>query len=466
MLPSAQRIPLPYFADASVWFQIIRQWRLPVWLDSGRPQSEYGRYDILAAAPDITITTTGDVTDVQDADGNLVESSSENPFDILKRYQPAVVSPGSELPFCGGYMGYFSYDLGRRFERLPEQAERDINMPELCVGRYLWAVVQDHEQQQAWLTVLPGAEFPEALLEKSRFHDLKSNLEKTDKFFNISSFESNIKEEDYLKSIGAIRDYIAAGDCYQVNYAQRFSADCSGDPFTAYQQLRAALPSPFSGYIETPAATILSLSPERFIEIKDGVAETRPIKGTIARGHDAQSDSFNAETLQASTKNRAENLMIVDLLRNDLSKHCDQVTVPALFALQSFANVHHLVSTVEGKLRPGTHPLDVLAGSFPGGSITGAPKIRAMEIIEELEPTRRAIYCGSVGYLSADGRVDTSIAIRTLVCADDKMYCWGGGGIVADSDAQDEYQESLTKVRLLMETLEKHFAPATVASAD
>lgn len=275
--------------------------------------------------------------------------------------------------------------------------------------------------------------------------------------FKISKFSPTITAKEYAVGISTIQQYIYAGDCYQVNYAQRFSAAYSGDPFTAYLALRAALPSPFSGYMEFTQGALLSLSPERFIQVADGKAESQPIKGTIKRGSDPVSDQQNAAILQASPKDKAENVMIVDLLRNDLSKHCLDVAVPQLFTLQSFANVHHLVSTVTASLRPEAAAVQVLEDCFPGGSITGAPKIRAMEIIEELEPARRALYCGSLGYISADGNMDTNITIRSLVCSQGKIHCWGGGGIVADSEVDKEYQESVTKVKVLMDTLEETF---------
>ncbi|RZK97799.1 MAG: aminodeoxychorismate synthase component I, partial [Pedobacter sp.] len=268
--------------------------------------------------------------------------------------------------------------------------------------------------------------------------------------------------DDYCLAIQKIQSYILAGDCYQVNFAQRFSTEFEGDTLVAYLQLRDSLPSPFSAYIELASGAILSLSPERFIKLEKNRAETKPIKGTIARGKTPAEDSANANILSGSLKDRAENLMIVDLLRNDLSKTCTNVKVPELFSLQSFANVHHLVSTVTGTLQQGYTALDLFATSFPGGSITGAPKIRAMEIIEELEPVRRSVYCGSVGYISACGNMDTNIAIRTLVCDQHKIHCWGGGGIVADSKADNEYQESIAKVSVLLETLEHYFNKQTL----
>ncbi len=451
--------PVEYFAESTPWFEALRHLPHPVWLDSGRPGSPYGRYDILAADPIKLLSTRGQYTRITHADGRITDSS-ENPFDLLRSQMPALADT-CDLPFCGGALGYFGYDLGRRLENLPTLAVQDIELPDLQAGIYLWTIVQDHERQASWLVELPGLDEPARHRQKSAFHDLKQNIKRKGNSFKISSFHNELNANLYANSLEKIQAYIRDGDCYQVNFAQRFSATYEGDPFAAYLALRKSLPSPFSGYLETEQGAVLSLSPERFIQVRQGTAQTQPIKGTLARGKDSASDARNAELLQSSAKDRAENLMIVDLLRNDLSKNCHQVDVPALFALQSFANVHHLVSTVTARLNPGIDALQVLEDCFPGGSITGAPKIRAMEIIEELEPVRRSVYCGSLGYLSACGNMDTSIAIRTLVCDRGRIHCWGGGGIVSDSEIDKEYQESLAKVRLLMETLERQFMRAT-----
>lgn len=466
MPTSVRLIPITYYPNSVDWFVQLRQFANPIWLDSGRPQSHYGRFDILSAAPAITLSTFGDITHIQQ--NGHTRSSSDNPFLLL---QQLLINPQAhleEVPFCGGALGYFGYDLGRRLETLPNSALKDIALPDMSLGIYPWAIVQDHQEQKAWLVInqalAPAYNFLEIEAicsiagQKNRFHDLKQHLNFESNSFKIKEFESNLQVSDYRKAIHKVQTYIAAGDCYQVNFAQRFSAEFEGDSFNAYLTLRETLPSPFSAYMELANGSILSLSPERFIKLDHNRAETKPIKGTIARGKNLEEDAANAQTLQSSLKDRAENLMIVDLLRNDLSKTCTDVQVPELFSLQSFANVHHLVSTVTGQLKPDMSALDLLASSFPGGSITGAPKIRAMEIIEELEPVRRSVYCGSIGYISSCGNMDTSITIRTLVCDKNKIHCWGGGGIVADSEVENEYQESIAKVKVLLDTLEQKFS--------
>lgn len=455
----AHLTPIPYLANSADWFTRIRHMPQAIWLDSGRPQSLYGRFDILSAAPAVKLETRGASTLITQWDGTTSRSAA-NPFQLLQTFLPRT-QPSPDIPFSGGVLGYFAYDLGRRLEQLPHIARQDIELADMSVGIYPWAIIQDHLKQSAWLMVneaLTDAYNFSEIRQIVAFHEARKTINFMDLSFSINRFQSNLNVEKYANAVNKIQAYINAGDCYQVNFAQRFSAPYSGDPLAAYLSLRSALPSPFSAFMQLDQGAVLSLSPERFIQICGTRVETKPIKGTIARGANPEEDQRNAAALQSSLKDRAENLMIVDLLRNDLSKTCTDVRVPELFSLQSFANVHHLVSTVTGELKPNMQALDVLASSFPGGSITGAPKIRAMEIIEELELSRRSLYCGSLGYISACGNMDTSIAIRTMVCSQDTIYCWGGGGIVADSNTAQEYQETIAKVKVLLDTLEQHFA--------
>lgn len=291
----------------------------------------------------------------------------------------------------------------------------------------------------------------------------------TQSFHLTSSWQSNMDKASYIEKFNKVQSYLLSGDCYQINLAQRFSAQYQGDEFEAYLALKSANKAPFSAFIRLNNAAILSVSPERFLQLSQGKVQSKPIKGTMPRSDNKVQDAKNAEILRHSSKDNAENLMIVDLLRNDISKSCQagSVKVPKLFDIESFPAVHHLVSTVEGTLASDKHATDLLRGAFPGGSITGAPKIRAMEIIEELEPHRRSVYCGSIGYLSNCGTMDTSITIRTLICQpsklpsntsihDEKMiHCWAGGGLVADSTAESEYQETFDKVNCILPVLSK-----------
>jgi para-aminobenzoate synthetase component 1 len=446
---------IPYLTDSCRYFEAIGDLPSPIWLDSGRPKSHFGRYDLISAQPSSLLQTRGAMTTIRE-NGSEAESTLD-PFDLIaERLNSNCEQAPRDLPFCGGAMGYFSYDLGRRIETLPEIARRDIKLPDMHLGIYDWAIVQDHQQQHAWLICQPtcAPQLQQDLLKRCQ-SAAKENSNSLRKAFNINDFKGLIDVDTYKDAIAKIHHYIKQGDCYQVNFTQRFSADFEGDTYSAYKHLRTLLPSPFSAYMGLDEDAIMSFSPERFIQVSGRHVETKPIKGTMPRDDNPYLDQRNAESLQDSGKDRAENLMIVDLLRNDLSKNCElgSVRVPSLFALESYPNVHHLVSTVTGTLKRGSTPLNLLRDSFPGGSITGAPKLRAMEIIEELEPTRRSLYCGSIGYISANGNMDTNIAIRTLVKSDSKVHCWGGGGIVADSKAESEYEESLAKIRVLMEGL-------------
>ncbi|MEE1925434.1 aminodeoxychorismate synthase component I [Pseudomonas sp. 148P] len=446
-MPTCTVVPLPYQADPAAYFARVRHAPGAVLLDSARPGAERGRFDILSAWPL----------------RSLVAQDSESGTAFLQRLRDgladlgeAQLPAGLELPFAGGLIGYLSYDFGRRLEQLPEIARDDLGLPDATLGLYAWALVTDHQlitSQLLFHPALPASE-------RQRLADLFSQPAEADPgagFHLDAPMRGDLGPDDYRQAFERVQDYIHAGDCYQINLTQRFRAPCHGDPWSAYQALRKACPTPFSGFqVLADGSALLSLSPERFIRVSGGQVETRPIKGTRPRSADPQQDRANGEELLASAKDRAENLMIVDLLRNDLGRTCEigSVRVPELFSLESYPNVHHMVSSVTGRLAADKDALDLIAGSFPGGSITGAPKIRAMQIIDELEPSRRALYCGSLLYLDVRGEMDSSIAIRSLLVKDGQVCCWGGGAVVADSEWEAEYQESITKVRVLLETLQ------------
>ena len=438
--------PLPYLANPADYFAAIRHTPGAVLLDSGRPTADRGRYDLMSAWPQAELALQPD----------------ESGRDFLQRLRNSLQQLGNaalpdayELPFAGGLIGYLSYDFGRQLEQLPAHALDDLHLPDARLGLYAWALVTDHQAATSQLVFHPSLE----PAQRDRLIQLFSQpAPQLNRAFSLKQpMQPDISASQYEQALRKIHDYIQAGDCYQVNYTQRFSAQCEGDAWTAYCALRQACPTPFSGFMSLPDDNaILSLSPERFVRVSHHQVETRPIKGTRPRGKNSVEDEANAAELLASAKDRAENLMIVDLLRNDLGRTCrtGSVRVPELFTLESYPNVHHLVSSVVGELADGKDALDLIGDSFPGGSITGAPKIRAMQIIDELEPTRRSLYCGSLLYLDVRGEMDSSIAIRSLLVKDGRVSCWGGGGIVADSDWQDEYQESITKVKVLLDTLQ------------
>ena len=441
---------LPYHKDSSSIFSNIANEIWSIYLDSGYPYISSGRYDIFSARPYKTFLTVGDKTIIQQAD-DIIESS-EDPFSLIRKEFTHNNINQTSLPFTGGAMGYFAYDLGRRIETLPEIAKHDVKMPDMAIGLYDWAVVVDHQLRQTWLVSQNTQSMTET--EWEELIELFQNPINTDfkGFKPTSKTESNFTQSSYEQAFNKIKHYIVEGDCYQVNLAQRFSITCEGDAWSAYQHLRQLNPAPFASYMNLENSQVLCSSPERFLKVKAHLVETKPIKGTRRRSVFAYEDTALAQELLESEKDRAENVMIVDLLRNDLGKTCEvgSISVPKLYALESYATVHHLVSTVVGRLSNQTHAIDLLRGCFPGGSITGAPKLRAMEIIEELEPHRRNIYCGSIGYIGYDGNMDTNIAIRTMVLENNKLYCWAGGGIVHDSRCQSEYQESFDKAEAML----------------
>ncbi|PXX99756.1 aminodeoxychorismate synthase component I [Halomonas sp. LBP4] len=445
MTPRLEITPLPHREDPLAYFTALRHRPGAVLLDSGRPAAPGGRYDILSSDPLglLEIDAEGSVH----GDPALAGLSPFAAQQALLDRLPATV-PDSDLPFLGGLIGYWSYDLASQLEPVAGRAQRVVDLPSSRVGLHDWALIQDQVRRETWLVATPERR-------RQVIGWLDEAPSPTGDFRLTDAFTGELDRDGYLRRFDAVQRYIRAGDCYQINLAQRFSAPYEGDLWAAYLRLREATPTPFAGYMAWNDKAILSLSPERFLRCLGGQIEARPIKGTRPRGDTPEEDRRLARELEASLKDRAENVMIVDLLRNDLGRVCrpGSVRVPQLCGLESYANVHHLVSVVTGELAAGRRPLDLLAAAFPGGSITGAPKVRAMQIIDELEPCRRSAYCGSLGYVDVRGRMDTSIAIRTAVADRGRLHLWGGGGLVADSRGEDEYVETLDKIRHLMDAL-------------
>ena len=461
---------LTYDHDSARLFARIAHQPWAMFLDSGQmldsvsgsPGSQYGRYDILVADPFMTFVSDDSQTEVSERNHRYI--SAADPFELLKQAMQPFVTAQDDLPFTGGAVGYFGYDLARRLEKLASIAANSDVISTMQVGLYDWAVVIDHRHKTSCLVSngfdVKTRENWAALcaLFDAPFNELDISSEH---FTLTTPVQSNMDKPAYARAFAAIKNYILEGDCYQVNLAQRFSAKANGNGWLAYQKLRKISPAPFMAYLNFSNMQVLSGSPERFLQVVDAHVETRPIKGTRPRSVNAALDAQYAADLQSSLKDKAENLMIVDLLRNDIGKNCETGSVKAdkLFQLQSFANVHHLVSIVTGKLQAAKTAIDLLRGCFPGGSITGAPKLRAMEIIEELEPHRRGVYCGAIGYIGFDGNMDTNIAIRTAVYiknSDDEgeISFYAGGGIVADSELEKEYTETLDKASSMLKVMQ------------
>lgn len=360
------------------------------------------------------------------------------------------------LPFVAGALGAFGYDLNIVSDNIKDRNPTQYLMPDIALGLYDHSVIFDNLNGELYFIDWDEERLRESVADFHYSKNAIQNAEQNNRGFELQTdWASNIERDKYIQQLATVNEYLLAGDCYQVNYAQRFSAKYIGSEWLAYKKLKAANKAPYSAFMRIPNSCVLSVSPERFLCINNGQVESKPIKGTRKRSPNQKTDVSLAHALLTSEKDKAENLMIVDLLRNDLSKHClaGSVKVPHLFALESYPAVHHMVSTVVGELKQQSSPFDILKGAFPGGSITGAPKIRAMQIIQELEPDKRSIYCGSIGYVGINNDMDTNICIRTLLAEDGTIHCWAGGGIVIDSDAEDEYLETLHKVDKILPVL-------------
>lgn len=439
----------------------------------------HGRWSFIALDPFETLTASA--------------GDTENPFDLLRERLQSFALPvprSNHPPFTGGAAGFFGYDLAHHLERLPPArppfAIDDQALPTMALGFYDTVIAFDMQSARAFIISngMPERDPPaRADRARARAARLRARLD-TAKFIPVpmtispaQTVTANFTRAAYERAVNRVITYIRAGDIFQANLTQRFDGELAATDtaYDLYLRLRTISPAPFSSFFNFGTGALVSSSPERFLFCQNGHVETKPIKGTRPRGTNKADDRSLAAELIASEKDRAENVMIVDLLRNDLSRVCadHSVVVDKLCALESFANVHHLVSTVHGRLRHRMTHLDLLTNAFPGGSITGAPKLRAMEIIAELEPTTRGPYCGAIGYLGFDGTMDTSIAIRTMVASDRRVTFQAGGGITAQSDPSAEYEESLTKARSMMlalgqspdTALPPHLAPLDEASA-
>ncbi|WP_336433045.1 aminodeoxychorismate synthase component 1 [uncultured Providencia sp.] len=446
-----KKIQLPYSPNAAIdYFTPLAHLPWAMLLHSGNAKHLHNRFDIIVADPIATLTTYQLKTTITEQNHASLVSESD-PFKLLQglldKYQPKRQEE-TECPFNGGALGLWSYDLGRRIEKLPEISTAELQFPDMAVGIYLWALIVDHHDKTTTLISYDDADARLAWLNNQK-------RPRKNKFQLTSAWQSNMSEEAYHHNIARIHEYLRNGDCYQINLAQRFKAKYKGDEWNAFLALLDRNGAPFSSFIRLPENAVISISPERFIFLQDGDIQTRPIKGTLPRLDNEQDDLAQVAKLSNSVKDRAENLMIVDLLRNDIGRVAKPgtVSVPELFAVEAFPAVHHLVSTVTAKLDSQYRATDLLRACFPGGSITGAPKVRAMEIIEELEPHRRHGYCGALGYISFNGNMDSNITIRTLLTYKKQVYCWAGGGIVADSQADKEYQETFDKLSLILPLL-------------
>jgi para-aminobenzoate synthetase component 1 len=443
-----------------------------VLLDSALVREPMGRYSFLSADPFETVI-------LQRAEFGV------DPFENLRtKVREFQSKPIAGLPpFQGGVAGLLSYELGTAFERIPRVATDEFALPDLAVGFYDWVLAWDHQQRRAWI-ISHGwprgddADRLERAAERLRWVQSRLKSHPTSKLSRgasdspskilpserrapqfpapgLEGLTSNFSREAYIQAVRRTIEYIHAGDIFQANLSQRLLYPSRIDPITLAARLRRENAAPFGGFVAFDDWAVVSASPERFVSVRNGEVETRPIKGTRQRRPIPEADLFTRDELRESAKDQAENVMIVDLLRNDLSRVCapGSIRVPQLCAVESYETVQHLVSEVRGRLETGNDVWDLLRVVFPGGSITGAPKVRAMEIIAELEPTARGPYCGSLFYVGFDGAADSNILIRTFVCRRGWIQCGVGGGIVANSEPQAEYEETLHKAAGMLRAL-------------
>ena len=448
-------------------------------LDSANNNEKTGRYSFIVYDPFLTVMSKGN--NILTQNRKSIIRKTGNPFDELRHLLNSFhLENGFEpIPFTCGAVGYFSYDLCHFIEKLPDTTIDDIEFPEMCFSFYDTIIAVDHLENRCFFLSVNINQNSQKSTAKRVDHVLqmirnRSNIpDEEESKFNGSRIKrkiiSNFSKENYLRAVERAKQYINAGDIYQVNLSQRFQTQIEASPYEIYKRLRKINPASFSSYLKFDNKYVISSSPERFLSLQNVTdsngkqrdcavrkIQTMPIKGTRPRGKDEDKNRKMQEDLLSSKKDDAELAMIVDLERNDLGRVCNYNTVKVTEKkkLEAHPTVYHLVATVEGELHSRYDAIDLLKATFPGGSITGAPKVRAMQIIDELEPNKRSVYTGSMGYLSFNGNMDLNIAIRTFLVKDDHIFFQVGGGIVADSSPEDEYQETLHKARALIETLE------------
>jgi len=451
--PIEQRDPVQVFSA-------LAHMPYSLWFDSARPDNPLNKFSYICWQPFEIIESKDGRTRVTNRAYQF--SFDSDPFALLKNrmdlWATEMAPMESSLPpFQGGAAGYFGYDLARQIERLPEQAAPH-ELPDMAIGLYDQLIAYEHETGR--MTLIIHAEDKKAALIKKENFMRHASIEKipASAGMTVKGWTSDCDDEAYKKKISRVIDYIYAGDIFQGCLSRRFTARRPGDfdSFSHYQRLRTTNAAPFGGYMNFGDFQLGSSSPERFLKVEGREVETRPIKGTRKAHADEREDILIRDGLLTSEKDRAENAMIVDLLRNDLSKVCEDhsISVPVLCGLESYEGLHHLVSVVQGTLRADQGPVDLMRACFPGGSITGAPKIRAMEIIDTLEPHRRGPWCGSMGWIGFKGNMDSNIAIRTIIYTRDEIQLQAGSGIVADSLPEDELIETQTKSDKLFESFD------------
>ncbi|MGE5417731.1 MAG: aminodeoxychorismate synthase component I [Acidobacteriota bacterium] len=420
-------------------------------LDSSQQDAYLARYSFMSCSPKRMIRVKDTLVEIREGQDEW-QITNLNPLDIIEAWLQEQSETGDcPFPFAGGMVGYIGYDFSAGTTSRANNTNDDLKTYDLYMGLYSWYLVYDRQENELWLVSIDDSCPSADELQKLIVESIPSGGVKCD------DIQSNFSSEDYLRAIQAAQERICVGDIYQVNLSQRLSFNIEGDPRRLYEVMRRISPSSFAAYLDFPEYSVASTSPELFLRVRDKMIETRPIKGTRPRISDPEQDRVMHDELRDSEKDRAELLMIVDLMRNDLGRICrtGSIAVDEMFAVRTYATVHHLDSVIRGQLREDITIKDVIDATFPGGSITGAPKRMAMDIIDKLEPTERGIYTGSLGYFSYNKNIDLNIIIRTLVVKDGKGYYQTGGGITSDSDPQAELEETWHKARVLMEAIDE-----------
>jgi aminodeoxychorismate synthase component I len=433
-----------------------------VWLDSARVHPVTGRWSLLGLHPWLRLQAKAGRLSWQTS--ALTREFQGNPFaalgEALRRYH--IPQSGQAHQRAIGLMGFLSYDANRWIERLPPPQDAMSGQPDMLMLGMSVVVLVDHIERRSWIVSVADPHAAPALARRQASARLEEMLERVDqsrsahtaplKRFTAAAPLPTIPQAEFERQANRVLEHIRSGDIYQANLSQRFTASFSGDPRRLYRELRRINPSPFASYLSDGELAVASCSPERLLRSQDGRLDSRPIAGTRPRGSNAWEDTVNSLELFLSEKERAEHIMLVDLMRNDLGRVCrhGSVQVVDLMALESYSHVHHIVSDVSGRLRPGVGALEAICAVFPGGTITGCPKVRCMEILRSLEPVARGLYTGSLGYIGFDGTFDLNIAIRTIILQGKRLSLHAGAGIVADSDPSREYHETLAKAQALM----------------
>ncbi len=429
-------------------YKIFKDEKNTVFLDSSKEDKNLSKFSFIGLNPFLNFTYKDNISYVN---GKAIEE--KDPFialdNLINKYK---INYESDIPFVSGAIGYFSYDIGRKLEILPKTAKKEIEIPDAIFNFYNNLIIFDIQNKKTYISSLGMGEEIEDIEEKLKNYKEISEPNITE---SSNNFTSNFEKESYEKAILNLKEYIRNGDVYIANMTRQIWCYNKEESFSIYEKLRSINKAPFSAYMNFNDFQVISSSPERFLYVKDKMVHTRPIKGTRPRGKNPLEDMENRKALENSEKDKSELLMIVDLERNDLSKVCkpNSVKVTELFKIEEYATVFHLVSTIEGELEEGVSAVKCIRECFPGGSITGAPKIRAMEIIEELEGLRRNLYTGSIGYFDLRGNCDFNIVIRTIIKKDNKAYFGVGGGITYDSKEEDEWFETIDKGKALMRVL-------------